>query len=65
MIYRMNRMLASRQFVQDGGQHPQKGGRPASNCRYEVLKRGTNGLPVKTRAIASSAPIAFFRAVEM
>ena len=32
---------------------------------YEVLRLGTNGSPVKTRAMASSAPMAFLRAVEM
>jgi len=40
-------------------------GVPGSRCGYVVLAIGTNGLPVNTRAMASSAPKAFLRAVEM
>jgi len=65
MIYRVNRVLSIRQFVHYGGKDPLKGCWQASRGDYEVLTRGTKGLPVKTRAIASIAPSAFFRAVEM
>jgi hypothetical protein len=41
-------------------------GVPRGRCGYEVLKFGTNALAVEfARAMASSAPLAFLRAVEM
>ncbi len=40
-------------------------GVPRNRFGYEVLRLGTNGLPANTRAMASIAPRAFLRAVEM